>query len=224
MAGRSVWPWGKWWRVGSSCACVGGLLLWEQPRCLLCLLACVFPHGLGCVWDWSVCCKGKLAHTAFLGGASLLVVPCLCTLGPGRVGMALHSVLLGCECSLCPVLCGVPGLGWNFPARWGMVFRGKWLWKSQGLGLVSEEELLLVFLTWVTRQVFDTVCVFIVLDFIYLCLRWVFTDAQSYASCGGFSRGAWPQWSWRMGCRADSYPLCHQESPSLQLFICSRLH
>ena len=36
-----------------------------------CVFSCVFPHGLGCVWDWSVCCKASGSHRVS-GGASLL--------------------------------------------------------------------------------------------------------------------------------------------------------
>ena len=64
----------------------------------VCFLMVLAVSGIG------LCVVRRVAHTAFLE-----VPPC-CPLslhwGPGRVGMALHSVLLGCECSLCPVLSG----------------------------------------------------------------------------------------------------------------------
>lgn len=65
----------------------------------VCFLMVLAVSGIG------LCVVRQVAHTAFLE-----VPPSCCPLslhwGPGRVGMALHSVLLGCECSLCPVLSG----------------------------------------------------------------------------------------------------------------------
>lgn len=101
---------GEWWRVGSSCQ--HGALFGNDPDAY-CVFSCVFPHGLGCVWDWSVCCK--VCQLVF--GCSL-VVPCPALGARSRVGMALHSVLLAvsAHCVLCS---RVPGLEMNFPSKMG---------------------------------------------------------------------------------------------------------
>lgn len=96
--------WGDCWRMGSSHACVGGFSLWERPRCLpassrVCFLVVLAVSGIG------LYVVRQVAHTAFLE----VPLPSLSPVSaPGArwVGMALHSVLLGCERSLCPVLSG----------------------------------------------------------------------------------------------------------------------
>lgn len=118
------------WPGGSSLACVVGSRCGNDPDTHLCLLVCV-PSGLDCVWDWSVCCKASGSHSVS-GGASCC--PCFST--GGQVGWGWLFILVSAHCVLCS---RGPRPGDElFPARWGMVFRGKWLWKSQGLDLVSE--------------------------------------------------------------------------------------
>lgn len=108
----------------------------SDPDAYLRLLVCV-SSGLGCVWHWSVCCKASGSHSVS-GGASFFVVPCLCT--GGQVGWGWLFILSCWAVSTHCVLCSRgPRPGDElFPARWGMVFRGKWPWKSQGLCLVFE--------------------------------------------------------------------------------------
>lgn len=72
LVGRSVHGVsGGGWPGGSSRACVVGSRCGNDPDAHVCLLVCV-PSGLGCVWDWSECCKAGGSHSVS-GGASFVV-------------------------------------------------------------------------------------------------------------------------------------------------------